>query len=516
MRHAPLVLVPAVLVWASTAGATTYDIGPADDLFGTLQGLVPGDEVIIHAGTYTTPGFFEVTWAGNEVAPIVVRGADGELPVIAGDPSQNVINLAGAYFTLRNVEITGGSHGIRLASAYHATLEDLVLHQLGDVGISCNRPGEECDSLTIRHCEIYDTGLAGTGEGMYLGCNDSGCEFHHSVVEGNFVHDLGGTQGDGIEVKTGAYANVIRDNVIVNAIYPGITMYGFGFAMPGSNNVVERNLVWGSQDNGIQIVGQIVVRNNVVIGAVGNGIHSKPSQGFDPTDLSIVNNTIYGAGSACIKGNQWPAGSGQIVANNAVYCETSQALSFVEGIGTAVFASNVGLGTSDVAGSPIAGAGALADLGNPDAAATYPPPGSSLVDAGSAAQAPPDDFNGTLRADGAPDVGAYEVTTPQNPGWTPIAGFKDDVASIGGAGGGGGAGGATGGSGGTGNASGGQAGQTTGSGASTGPGGSSGGGPKNDASCGCRIPSEPRAPFALVLPALLLLRRRRQGCGSPM
>ena len=34
-----------------------YDIHSGDDLYGRLQMLQAGDEVIVHAGTYTTPGF---------------------------------------------------------------------------------------------------------------------------------------------------------------------------------------------------------------------------------------------------------------------------------------------------------------------------------------------------------------------------------------------------------------------------------------------------------------------------
>lgn len=71
------------------------------------------------------------------------------------------------------------------------------------------------------------SGLSGTGEGLYIGCNDAGCTVSESVFEYNFIHDLGGTQGDGIEIKTGSWGNTVRGNVIVGAGYPAITMYGF-------------------------------------------------------------------------------------------------------------------------------------------------------------------------------------------------------------------------------------------------------------------------------------------------
>jgi hypothetical protein len=394
-------LVPAV------AHAQTYEIGPADDLFGRLRTLAAGDEVIVHAGTYTTPGFFQVTWTGTAAAPIVVRAADGEHPVIQGDPSQNVIDLGGSYFTLRGFEIRGGSHGVRLAATDHAVLESLVLHDLGDVGISCNRDAIECSAVTIRANEIFDTGKAGTGEGMYLGCNDAACIFRDSVVEGNYVHDLGGDQGDGIEVKTGASGVTVRDNVIVRSKYPAITMYGFAGA--GAANVVERNVVWGTVDNGIQIVGQVSVRNNIVLGAGANGIQSKASQGNTPHDLEIVNNTIVGAAGPCLKSNDWATAPNQLVANNALYCAAGTAIDLNGGAPGATVLANVGLGASNAASGFTLGRSVAEDLGDPSTGDVYPHTGSPLDGTADPSLAPPTDFDGCARTT-AIDVGAYEIS----------------------------------------------------------------------------------------------------------
>ncbi|HEY5935598.1 MAG TPA: right-handed parallel beta-helix repeat-containing protein [Kofleriaceae bacterium] len=407
-------LAPAV------ANAETYEIFPTDDLFARLRVLAAGDEVIVHAGTYTTPGFFQVTWTGTEASPITVRAADGERPVIVGTPAQNVIDLDGSYFTLRGFEIRGGSHGVRLAATDHAVLEDLVIHDLGDVGISCNRPGLDCSSVTIRRNEIFDTGKAGPGEGMYLGCNDATCIFRDSIVEHNYVHDIGGDQGDGIEVKTGASGVIVRDNVIVRTKYPGITMYGFaGTGMP---NVVERNLVWTTIDNGIQIVGQVRVRNNIVIAAGTNGIQSKASQGHTPDDLEIVNNTIVGAGVACLKSNDWATATGQLVANNAVYCDGKIAIDLNGGAPNAMVVANVGLGTANVPTGFALGRSVAEDLGDPAIGDVYPRAGSPLEGTGDAAHATTNDFDGCPR-DTPVDIGAYE-RSPEGRLWAVAEAFK--------------------------------------------------------------------------------------------
>lgn len=414
-------VLAVVLAVPSIATAQTYDIHPGDDLIARLKNLMPGDQVIVHAGTYTSTGLLQVTWAGTAQAPIVVRGADGERPILQGNPNQNVIDLSGSYFTLKNLEIKGGSHGVRLGTSDHGSLEDLVLHDLGDVGISCNRPGQDCYQMTIRHNEIYDTGKAGTGEGMYLGGNDATNIFRDSLVERNYIHDLGGDQGDGIEIKTGASGVIVRDNVIIRAKYPAITMYGY--AGGGPQNIVERNFVQTTVDNGIQIVGQVIVRNNIILGAGTNGIQSKASQAQTPHDLVIAHNTIVMSAGPCLKSNDWGGATNQVVANNALYCAGGTAIDLNGGAPNAMLSGNIGLGTSNAPSGFRQGSSVAADLGS--ATKPYPPAGSMLINAGDAAKAALEDFNGTVRSDGMPDVGAYEHTTDMNPGWDPKEGFKD-------------------------------------------------------------------------------------------
>jgi hypothetical protein len=415
-------LAIACLLAPAAARAGVYEIGPSDDLFARLAALAPGDEVIVNAGTYTTPGLVQVTWAGTEAAPIVVRAAPGARPVIVGAPDQNVLDLGGSYFTLRGFELRGGSHGVRLGATDHATLEDLVLHDLGDVGISCNRPGQDCAFITLRRNEIYATGKAGTGEGMYLGCTSAACVFRDSLVERNYVHDLGGTQGDGIEVKTGASNVVVRDNVIVRSKYPGITMYGFAGSAPP--NIVERNLVWTTQDNGIQIVGQVRVRNNIVLGAAANGIHSKASDGCLPIDLEIVNNTVVDAGVACLKSNDWATAAGQLVANNALYCEAGAAIDLNGGAPSAMLAANVGRGTNNAVTGYAPGRSVTEDLTAPGSGDVYPRAGSPLENTGKGALAPGTDFDGCSRRGSLSEIGAYERTDLGARIWAVAEGIK--------------------------------------------------------------------------------------------
>ncbi|MBU47087.1 MAG: hypothetical protein CL920_00135 [Deltaproteobacteria bacterium] len=405
----------------SYVSAKTYTIkSPADKLFDVLKKVKAGDKVIVHKGTYQTPGFYTVQWDGTAQQPIVIEAAAGERPIIRGQTNQNVININGSHFTFRGFEITNGSHGLRLYKVDHAVIEDMKIHKTASVGISCNASTSRCDVVTLRGNEIFDT--AGHGEGMYLGCNNAACVMSRSIIEGNYIHDLGGSQGDGIELKTGSWGNVVRDNVIVNAKYPAITLYGFQEAAGRTENIIERNFIYKTVDNGIQVVGQVIVRNNIIVNAGVYGIHSKASQGFNPHSVKILHNTIYKAKSACLKTNNWSGQKDQLVANNAFYCAGGQALNINGGAPAAQFFNNVILGSSNYNKGTIKGQSDKADLGDPAKNVFYPPAGSKLLDAALAKYATQDDFEGRVRGT-KPDVGAYERDGAK-PNWAIKFGFK--------------------------------------------------------------------------------------------
>lgn len=428
MRLACLFVVGVLVGLPGVARAEVFEVREGEDLFAVLSGLAAGDEVVLHAGTYPTGRRWGFTWSGTEAAPIVIHGAEGEArPVIEGISSQNVMDLDGSWFVLRHLEITGGSHGLRLGTVDHATFEGLSLHDIDDVAISCNRSGNNCDSLLIRRNEIRDTGGGGSpGEGMYLGCNDDACHITNSVIELNYIHDTdGGSQGDGIELKTGSYGNIVRDNVIVRSGFPGILVSCFP-AGAGERNIVERNIVWGTMDNGIQLCGQAIVRNNIVLGASAGGIQSQASQGFDPSDAEVVHNTVFSSGGPCFRANGWSGRSGNVIANNALYCPGGVAMRFGGGepsADEATIVGNVVLGDAEGSRGATNGVGVTEDLGAAASGAVYPPAGSALIDAANTAFAVADDFDRRAR-DGTADVGAYEVTG-EGVGWVVAEAFKD-------------------------------------------------------------------------------------------
>jgi MYXO-CTERM domain-containing protein len=497
-----------LILGAVAAHAGTVDVYDADGLWDAIDHAVPGDDIVAHAGVYETQlptgsWLRGVEIHGSAKAPITVRAADGDVVVIEGDPaqSQNILNLSGEYFTLSGFELRFGSKGIRMFGSAFATLANLKVHDVGDVGISANSDGDTYESLTFVDNEVYNTGdSGGTGECFYLGCQSDACQMWDSLVEGNWCHDTQmGSQGDGIEIKSGSYDNVVRGNVIHDVNYPGITLYG---TRGRGINVVEGNVVWNGLTQGIQLVGEAVVRNNIVMATASYALYSKSSDGQMPEDLTIEHNTIVNGAGICLRVNDWTTAKGITVANNAFSCVGGTAIEVSGSPGTSAWFANAVSGSTDAPGGTFAVASdAFEDGAGSD---YYPAKGSLLVDAADSAYAVGDDFNCLERGAGPFDVGAYERDGATNPGWTIAPGFKTCATP----------GDDTGGSDGTGDDSGADDSGADDSGADdsgtdSGSVSDSGTDSGSKSGCGCASSRSPKASLVAIALALASLHRRR-------
>ncbi len=409
---------------ALPAAATTVEIAPGDDVRAAIAALNPGDELVLDGGVYDFDSRFNIQVVGTADKPISIRGQDGaDVLIRMNTSSQNVLEVQNSdYLTLSHLRFTGGSHGIRLMSSSHITIEDNEIFAIGDVGISANSGGTY-EGLVIRRNHIHDT--SDTGEGMYLGCNYDACRVMHSVIEDNYVHDTNGagvSQGDGIELKEGSAGNVIRDNVIHDTGYPGIITYST--MGNGAANVIEGNVIWNTNDNGIQSAADAIIRNNIVLGAP---IALQTHQSGSPSNQMVVHNTVITEGDGIdVRDVVGPV----VVANNAVYSQSGTAIRLISGDTSQVtVAGNVGhggiSGTSQgyKEGDGIASDFVSGHYGGAPPIDVFPKAGSALIGAADQAYVPALDFNGTAR-NGARDAGAYKFDSAGNPGWTLQAGFK--------------------------------------------------------------------------------------------
>jgi MYXO-CTERM domain-containing protein len=521
MKPKSLLAAPLLvsLGFATSANAASKEVGPGDDVETAMNALQPGDELVLRDGMYMLTDAWHVTMKGTQAAPISVHAKDGEHPHLnRPGVDQNIIDFDEVSYTeLRGIEFSGGSAGLRLINVNFMTIQDCEVHDTDDVAIAANS-GTEYQGLKILHNHLHNTG--GTGEGMYIGCNDNKCRVHDSLFAGNYIHDTNGpnvSQGDGIEIKEGSYNNVVRDNVIHDTGYPCIITYST--VGNGGPNVIERNVLWNCGDHGIQSAADVIIRNNIILGSKADGIANQPHQAGTPSNIQIVNNTILHPMNDAIA-STGITGS-VLIANNAVYSKQGNAIRVAGTLGQVVTKGNVGMGATP----GVVGGFAMGDITTDFTSASFsgmipndvfPKAGSKLIGAGDAMYLAADDFNGTLR-NGAADVGAYKFDAAGNPGWTIVGGFKAGAAITSDAGVPSGAGG----SGATGAGGGSGTGGSNPSGAAAGVGGAApGAGPAvadESSGCGCRVqPTDRQRGFGLVTAAAVMvsLRRRRPATRS--
>jgi|JI10StandDraft_1071094.scaffolds.fasta_scaffold172266_2 hypothetical protein len=335
--------------WASIAPTRViqYTQADGDALVKAVAALQPGDRLEIAAGTYTVDRMWDIGVSGTAEAPIwIVAAKDAQVVITRGDAKQNVVNVGSerrvSYLCLRGIEITGGSHGLRLHQCNEVWIDQCHIHHTGEVCLSANSADTRRLFLTRNHNHHG----GGHGEGMYLGANNGEHIMSESVIALNHIHDCKGEQGDGIEVKQGSWGNLIAENDIHDTQYPCITVYG---TAGKPVNIIERNLCRRSADNVMQVQGEAIVRNNVLINGGGAGFSSTDHQGKS-LNLQVIHNTIINTGHA-FRGGSWSGREGMILANNILYSRDKSAMNFPNGNDGITITGNVVLGDSTEQGT---------------------------------------------------------------------------------------------------------------------------------------------------------------------
>ena len=418
----------------------TYKIYPAiadsQEEFETIaNSLKPGDELILYGGTYSQTARRAVNAKGTADKPITIRAAKGQEPLLTHPEDlasryNNIEFVDCEYLTIRAIRFKGGSSGVRFIRGHHITFEDCQISHTLNNALTMN--SGNCDAFVIRRNHIHHTGLSKRGstegEGMYIGGHDGSCVTTNTLVEGNYIHHTRGTSSggnDGIEIKFGSYGNIVRDNVIhdtnIGTKYPGIFVYGGGKGI----NIVEGNVIWNAGE-GIQVVSDAIIRNNIIFDCSATGITAAPHAAVPHVrNVKIVNNTIVNHPRGVLF--RWKKAEQMIFANNAVFCPGSTAID-AAGIGGSMFSTNYVAGRlvdTTLDGSAFCDGGTMATAFMAPAEHNYwLKPGSVLINQANPEFAAKLDFNHTTRKPPF-DVGAYESqVNAANPGWRVQAGFK--------------------------------------------------------------------------------------------
>ena len=217
-----VILFVIILLVKLTEGSV-YTLTPTMDWQGRLKSLKAGDIVFMDptSGVFSTTSRLGITLAGTLTNPIVITtpvGATKRAQINRPNANQNIIDVeSGSFFVIANLELTGGSLGLRLGvsgAVSNAVIHNVSIHDTPETALSCNQ--NDCTNITVEYCEMYNTG-SNTGECMYFGTQGGSHVTSKSRFLFNYCHDTmsatAGSKGSGIQLKTGSNNNLIYGNV---------------------------------------------------------------------------------------------------------------------------------------------------------------------------------------------------------------------------------------------------------------------------------------------------------------
>lgn len=244
----------------------TVNVTTAAELETALGSALPGDKIVLAAGTYTPTGAdFVVSPSGTAANPIVVSGPS--TAIISGGAG---FRVTGDFVYITGLTITAGSVGVSVQGADHVVLDTLDIHDVAGTGIEFI---QNTTSSFVQSCTFADITEYGVkiGDGATDACNDNrvlqntfnaGIVLGHvciaqSVSASNVIQentcDATGTTGDGIlATQAGTSNGMFRNNVITNinsATTNGIYVYRATGNRLTLNNVSGTSLHFGFNIN---------------------------------------------------------------------------------------------------------------------------------------------------------------------------------------------------------------------------------------------------------------------------
>ena len=401
-----------VYIMAGTYAEQVIPRNSGSDGSPIVYAAVPGDAVTLDGEGITLSKEDPEDMGGlihiSDLSYITVSG----LRIINAGPGDNdagiLVERSNYIIIENNTTYNTASSGIGVWNCNHITIDG------NEVELACNDGEQECisvagtDTFEIRNNHIHDNG-PGTigGEGI---CPKDGSS--NGRVFNNHVHDL--------NVRVGIYIDAwdkhtFNIEVFRNRVHDIAGADGLMFASEQGglleNIRVYNNIAYQNGCSGVSV-------------SVGN---EDPNVASHPLrDIYVINNTLYSNGSDACFGATWGGGISvdnpdveNVVIRNNICSQNMLFQILIEGnVPAASLASDHNLidgfrdelagetrGDSYVEGDPL-----FADAAGGDFRVGQASP---AIDQGSSTEAPADDFDSSVRPQGAkPDIGAFESPSP--------------------------------------------------------------------------------------------------------
>ena len=292
---------PANGIYVSPNGDDATATGSVDSPYksinAALEAASSGGTIILRGGTY-----YEGINVRIRKPNITIKSKKGEWAVIdlieydAGHDEDS-----GVYFDvdssggkLQGVEVRGGYYAVCMETKWNwggdddwvaasdITIEDCVLH---DSRYDVVKVKPNCDNITIRYNEIYNSGMAfggdTSGEKNAEGIDNVNGD--NMTVHNNYIHDI---CSNGIYAKGGA-SNVWIESNRIERVYGAGIMVGFDTS-PDFFDLAVNPLYYENI--------RCTVRNNLIIQAGWEGIGlygSKDAEIYNNTLVDVVKGGLY-------------------------------------------------------------------------------------------------------------------------------------------------------------------------------------------------------------------------------
>lgn len=299
-----------------------YD-GDANHLQSIINSLVPGNVLEVDGGDYQLTQPLEINCRGTEDLPIWISSDYGakliqkntELPAVTiGEKS------AVRYLNLDAFQVEGvvsnpelNATGIKLFDVEESTISNNHIHNVNGHGIRnilANRK-----NINLIGNVIHDVGMGGLSLFNAL----------HWLVTRNRIYNCNSPSiSDGLLLWGDSYGCHISANLIYNTHWCCLRFFRGPLGYPKPVNVIERNILYNSDDNVLQAEGgDATVINNLILGPAGNKLFDSSHNPTTLRRLKVIHNTFLGVNGAnyAVGLNAWNGQQELVFANNAVYIQ---------------------------------------------------------------------------------------------------------------------------------------------------------------------------------------------------
>jgi hypothetical protein len=258
------------------ANLPRIEVNNSSELSSALESTTIGGVIYVRPGTYDCMDLSDRNHTRE--APLLIEGTGRDV-VFNGHCSYTIDIENSSYVAIRNLAVTGGLVGIRVAKSDHVILDTLEVSQNRQAGFHI---GSNSSDVDLVNSHIHDTGTENPqwGECIYVGTGTSKNFPDETVrvwIENNDVKDCG--FGEGINIKPEVFHSTVRGNRVSN-ISPGslkysqynqaaITIEGGRESDPSNNHRPNDNREVWVENNTISNVSGGRWNNGIMVGGTG-------------------------------------------------------------------------------------------------------------------------------------------------------------------------------------------------------------------------------------------------------